>query len=334
MNPFKISIITCTFNPDLNIIKKCIEAIISSDKEKIEIEYVIVDNNSSIEINSSQEIRKITDKNAWIKIVKEKQPGISFARICGITHTSYENILFIDDDVVIAKDFFTTLESLIKEKPFIGAWNPGIIEVKFAENHNNWFAINGAKYFQESKLKSTVWSNEPLSGNSMPFGTGLYVKREVANLFVNKIKNKKFTLTGRRGNLSLACEDTQLILCAIELGFGVGRSCELKVVHLIRKEKTNFSYLLKIFYYLGYSQQYLFNESLPDRYQDLTSGTKNFKGIIKLLLAYKLRIKKIEFKLELLRKLGTFVADYEINKKRTPFWITKVKKLLLNEKLS
>jgi hypothetical protein len=75
----------------------------------------------------------------------------------------------------------------------------------------------------------------------------MIVRREVAQQFSNVVLACKFRKKlGRTGKSLACCEDTDLAWTSIEMGLGVGRFPELKLVHLIPKRRLEPDYILAL----------------------------------------------------------------------------------------
>jgi hypothetical protein len=64
--------------------------------------------------------------------------------------------------------------------------------------------------------------------------------------------------------------DGQLVSCALELGYGVGRARELKLNHLISADKATMPYLTKMDYGIYYSNEWFFKECFPENLKPIT----------------------------------------------------------------
>ncbi len=99
-----ISIIIPVYNVE-NYLKSCLESVVHQTYQNLEI--VIVDDGST---DTSASICTQYQRNYDnIKLIKQKNSGLSSARNTGIHHSSGEYIAFIDADDVVNRDYVNTL---------------------------------------------------------------------------------------------------------------------------------------------------------------------------------------------------------------------------------
>ena len=73
-----------------------------------------------------------------------------------------------------------------------------------------------------------------------------FVCDEVLQIFIADWVCRNSLFTGRVGNVLLSGDDVELCYVATSLGLGVATFPEMKVLHLIPKERLSVSYLVKI----------------------------------------------------------------------------------------
>src|SRR3972149_142120 len=101
----KISVVVCTYNRCEDL-RRALQSLILQDFPATDYEILVVDNNS---IDKTKDVvgnfLKISSSN--VKYVFETAQGLSHARNRGIKEAKGEIISFIDDDVIVAKDWLT-----------------------------------------------------------------------------------------------------------------------------------------------------------------------------------------------------------------------------------
>lgn len=108
------SVIIPVYNSE-NTIKKCIDSILIQNKKNIEI--ILINDGST---DNSLGICKELEKNfPVVRVINQKNQGVSVARNIGISESSGKYILFIDSDDVIAETYFEEIEKNIEENDFI-----------------------------------------------------------------------------------------------------------------------------------------------------------------------------------------------------------------------
>lgn len=311
----ELSVIICTYNPDRTIFGRVLSAITQAtipDRENFEC--VIVDNNS---INRIDQEEWVVSKIASIpnaRIVIETQQGLTPSRIRGMKESRFSHLLFIDDDNEIASDFFVQLEEVIKSNPTLGACNPGKINVEFIGPVDEWFLSKAKVHFQQSDIQQTMISAESTTFRHWPFGTGLMVKREVAEYYQKQFSAGRFTLSDRKGEVLTSGGDGQLVASALELGYAVGRIRGLSVNHLIAARKATLDYLIRLDYGIYFSDELFMKECYPLRFKPLSGGAEMkvlFKLFSRDLLWYLLRSDLKKYRIAVATRVGM------INGKRT-----------------
>ena len=92
------SIIICTYNPNREIFQRLLNALLQFDISSPEHEVIIVDNNSNPALNENELVKSFLNKKQNSKLITEKNPGLTSARIAGIKNAKYEWLIFFDDD--------------------------------------------------------------------------------------------------------------------------------------------------------------------------------------------------------------------------------------------
>jgi glycosyltransferase involved in cell wall biosynthesis len=317
-----ISLITCAYNPSEEIFKRVLDAVSKLDRSNVEAEYIIVDNNSKIPVEKLNYVQEFLKENSWARVVLEKEPGLTAARICGYNQSTADLLLFIDDDVELASDYLQKAVSLFGTRPDAGACNAGRIEVDYISTPKGWFIKKGKSYFQQSDLASDIWGSEKNPADFTPFGTGLCLRRDVFRLYKGKVENKEFSLSDRIGNKTTSCGDSQIVICAVELNYKIGRSPMLRLNHLVSDSKATTAYLRRLNFGLNYSFQLFKKESVPEVYSARNRFSIFFKvfvyNTIHLIPQFDFRT----YRITMAGTLGACHADFKIQKKGIPVWLS------------
>lgn len=324
MSTHTISLITCAYNPSEEVFQKVLDAVSKLDRSNIEAEYIIVDNNSKTPLEQLNYVQRFLKENGWAKVVSEKEPGLTAARICGYNYSVADLLLFIDDDVELATDYLQNIVSLNEQMHSVGAWNAGVIQVKYMKAVKRWYFKKGRTYYQESDSNESLWGSAKTHKNYTPFGTGLCIKRNVFDTYYQKVKNQEYLLTDRIGTQTMSCGDTQIVHCALFLNYCIGRSHLLKLNHLVSEEKARISYLSKLQFGLEYSMQFFKKQSTPEVYQPINRIFKVFKIIsyntVSLIPYFDFRT----YRITISGIIGACVADFRIQNRGIPFWLKAI----------
>lgn len=241
----KLSIIICTFNPKVEYLEQCLNSIVQA-KEKInsKLEIILVDNNSTNHFNTKDRIKYFIDL-LCIKTILETKQGLTHARLRGIKESIGDYIVFIDDDNVIDSDFLEVGLELTLERPYIGAFSGNVklkLELEPSLQLRKYLGLLVQREYEKDE-----WSNNYFNNLSMPCGAGLWIKRDVANYYleINSTERSKL-ISDRIGDALTSGGDNDIAMCAIDLGYGMGVFKSLQVIHLIPKSRLEESYLTKL----------------------------------------------------------------------------------------
>lgn len=106
-----LSIIIPVYNVELYI-EKCINSVLNQSQNKIEYEVIIVDDGSPDD--SIKIITPLVRDLSNVKIIRQKNKGVSEARNVGLRAAIGKYVWFIDSDDWIDSNSFITLEKLLK----------------------------------------------------------------------------------------------------------------------------------------------------------------------------------------------------------------------------
>lgn len=244
MDSVDLSVIVCTYNPNIDLLNKCLEHLSKSISGIDRYELIMVDNNSTNDlIKSSSLLPALKDLN--YSIIRETKQGLTPARIAGINQSRGKILCFIDDDNLVYPDFLNNVMAIARDFPFIGAFSGQVI-LKFESPPEKWVDKYKGLLVSREFTRDT-WSNMYSNDASMPCGAGMIIKREVGEFYRDiHLKGKRPIQLDRSGGSLLSGGDNDLAMCAIDLGFGTGLFSQLKLDHFIPNSRTQLDYLLEL----------------------------------------------------------------------------------------
>lgn len=124
-----ISVIVPVYNNE-KYVEKCINSICEQSYKNIEI--IIVDDGSTNE-TTPQILEKLAKTDKRIKVIKQKNAGVSMARNKGLDNASGEYVVFVDSDDFVASDYIEYLYKLISSHNADFAYTPSIFRSKKEE---------------------------------------------------------------------------------------------------------------------------------------------------------------------------------------------------------
>jgi len=105
-----ISVVVCTrTRPEL--VAECIASVLAADHNALEL--IVVDNTDAGDLAGAW-----TD--ARIRVVREPRPGLSRARNTGLRSAGHDVIAFIDDDVMVEREWLTALAAALRDETIDG----------------------------------------------------------------------------------------------------------------------------------------------------------------------------------------------------------------------
>lgn len=244
----KISVIICTYNPNLDIISKVLNALKQQTLPLDKWELLIVDNNST-----NQFFEKILiNLQSNIKLITEKKQGLTFSRLRGVRESSNDIIVFVDDDNVLEEHYLANAMSFCSENKEVGCFGGQSIP-EYAGTPPDWFGdcgINlGCQTFGDSLYKSNFKSVVTCYPEKAPIGTGMVILKKAFNEYVSEVESDSTRLElGRKGNALVSGEDNDIVLTVLKKGYEVAYVPNLIVKHLIPEGRYSFSYLKRMAY--------------------------------------------------------------------------------------
>jgi len=257
-----VSIIICFYNAS----SKLIPTLQHIKSLKIDIldscELVLVDNNSnddSVKIIKDQ-MNGFNDF-PW-KIVIETTPGLSNARVKGISESRYEYLLFCDDDNWLEREYLYKAIPIIEEEKKIavlGGFGEPVSDVSLPNwfvEHQNFYAV-GEQMPESGRVKGI---------RNVVYGAGMIIRRSAWDYIV--AKGFAFKTLGRTGKSLSSGEDSELCLAFQIAGFYIWYNKELTFKHYLdphrltdeyisrlKKAMNNSSYVTRFYrdFLLGYS---------------------------------------------------------------------------------
>lgn len=235
-----ISVIVCCYNSALRLPLTLGYLSKQKTEKNLSWEIIIVNNNSK---DNTVE----TAKSSWqsfangkeLQIIDEYKPGLSFAREAGVKAALYDIIIFCDDDNLLAENYLQRSYNLVKrtKNEKYGIWG-GKIEACFDNDTivPEWFEKEKANYVVgEQGSKSG-----DISSRGYVWGAGMVILKNV--FFKVTDHNIPLLLTGRKENVLLAGDDSEICLRSLILGYKLYYDDSLTLKHYIPEYKLSLAY--------------------------------------------------------------------------------------------
>ena len=203
-------------------------------------EIIVVDNAS---VDHTSRVAKETWEsfNIAIKlyVVSESRPGLGYARACGIAHSRYEFISFIDDDNLVSHHWVQSIYGLLTTRSEIGLIGSKNIPA-FEGVPPAWFHRFAYLYaVGEQQVHSGLLKNK-----FELWGAGLTIRKS-AWLKLNKCAIR-LLLDDRKANKLTSGGDSEVCMVLNLLGFQLYYAGELTLHHLMPQARLHWNYTQKL----------------------------------------------------------------------------------------
>jgi glycosyltransferase involved in cell wall biosynthesis len=243
MRMFDASVIICTHNPRQDYLRQVLKALSLQTLPCKRWELLLIDNASDIPLASTVDI-------SWhpnARHFTEHELGIAVARRRGIREALSDLLIFVDDDNVLDPDYLLEAVRIGDEWSMLGAWGAGAIIPRFecepAEDVRDLLPVLALRDIERPR-----WTNVVPCNKATPWGAGMCVRAPVATAYGDFSVSSEIQIVSRRGkHILMSGEDVEICYVACEQGSGVGIFPQLKLLHLIPKDRVRLDYLLKVF---------------------------------------------------------------------------------------
>jgi glycosyltransferase involved in cell wall biosynthesis len=239
---FDLTVIVCSHNPRPDYLRRVLKALADQTMPLEQWELLLVDNASERPLAASWDL-------SWhphARHVLEEELGVTAARQRGIREALSDLIVFVDDDNLLDETYLAQALKLKEEWPKLGAWGSGSITPQYELPPKERVKAL-LPYLALRESARACWSNVYPCVEATPWGAGMCVRAAAARAYCQIYKDSDILISSRRGGSLLSGEDIEIAFVACRLGFGMGVFPDLKLTHLIPRERVSPKYLLKVF---------------------------------------------------------------------------------------
>ena len=244
----EISVITCSYDPRPDYLAQVVDALQKQTLDQSRWEYLLID-------NSSQEPLETRVDLSWhsnARHIREGELGLTHARLRGIREAAGDILVFVDDDNVLDEDYLDEVVRVGRKWPRLGAWG-GQTRPGFESEPPEWTR----QYWSRLVIRefdSDRWSNQPSQADTMPCGAGMCVRKPVGVYYADlHASGQRNIIMDRSGDSLVSGGDSDLAICACDIGLGMGLFTSLKLTHLIPADRLTEDYLARLLEGLAYS---------------------------------------------------------------------------------
>jgi glycosyltransferase involved in cell wall biosynthesis len=244
MKVVRLSVIICTHNPDSNRLARTLSALATQALSSELWELIVVDNHSAPAVS---QMARFPAGLPAVRLIEERELGLTPARLAGIEAARSPNLVFVDDDNVLAPDYLANALDLLDNEPLVGAAG-GVIEGEYQIAPAPWvfphLDLLGIRNYGPRRIRSLVYNTV---GPWEPIGAGMVIRKVIADHYRERIATDPLRRSlDRRGNNLGSCGDTDMARCAPELGYYLAYEPSLRLTHLIPAFRLEFAYMLRL----------------------------------------------------------------------------------------
>jgi len=237
----ELSIIISTYNNAASLVRT-LESVCKQDADKTIWECIVVNNNSSDDTAArvTAFIEAHSDTN--IRLVEERQQGLSFARNCGIAAAKGQFLAFIDDDETINEGFVSAYIDLFHNHGAFAA--AGVVKPCYDSARPKWMS-----HYTEQMIANPFYLGDDIvtiTSSVTPAGGNMAFNREIFNLYGGFDTN-----LGRKGKELVGGEENDIFARLRNLGERVFYTPNAIVYHHIADKKLTPEYFSKLSYGVG-----------------------------------------------------------------------------------
>ena len=239
---YDLSVIICSHNPRADFLLRTLNSLRQQTLSFENWELLLVDNASSQPLAASWDL-------SWhphSKHIVETELGVTAARQRGMLESVSDLCVFVDDDTPLDKNYLTRALEIKRTWPSLGVWSSGSITPEYELQPDESLSV----LLPTLSLRQTdraLWSNVFSCTEAQPWAAGSCVRASVADAYRRMNEESAVLIGSRRGKGLLSGEDLEIAAVACDVGLGMGVFPELRITHLIRKERVSQKYLLKLY---------------------------------------------------------------------------------------
>ncbi len=288
-----VSVVVCTYNR-AQLLHNCLGSLNKQSIDKKHYEVIVVDNNSTDDTQNV--VKKTIRHHPNIRLVTERNQGLSVARNRGWKEARGRYVAYIDDDALAEPNWIEQIVCFITNYPKVTVFGGPYSRFSIVP-FPDWLPENYYTLNLGNKIKALNLRSEWLSGSNMIFGKSVFEK-------YGGFK-KDFGMTGKK---ILYGEETELFVRLKKYGEPVYYVPKIRVRHIVSKHKLKLLWSLQNDFWHSFSYSVLIKSKL-----------NLLKGFLSLMISVLLiPVCLLDFKKGIMRQRlyyylsGIFVASGQI----------------------
>jgi glycosyltransferase involved in cell wall biosynthesis len=236
-----LSVVLPTHNPNPAILERVLDAL-RCQSLPIEVwQLLVVDNASSSPLPSTAV--------SWHPhgcVVREDQLGLTYARLCGLEHSSGNLLVWVDDDNLLEPNYLLSALRTFENNPALGAAGGASIP-EFQSPPPSWYVAGLAPLGCRDLGDQEIWMrwdpHLPHYPRAAPIGAGLVIRKQVMKVWANAVAKDHDRLSlGRRGSALSSGEDNDINLTLLRAGWELAYLPQLRLTHVIPASRLKLAY--------------------------------------------------------------------------------------------
>jgi glycosyltransferase involved in cell wall biosynthesis len=242
-----VSVVICCCNSGW-VLPQSLRALARQDcRDGLPWEICVVDNNSTD--NTAECVREFIEAHPElaVRLLEERQPGVSFARTKGINSARYNTLVFSDDDTLLAPDYLLKAAEFMEKHAdagLCGGYGEPVFECEpdaRVRPYIEYYACGpqGPEPFCDITKRGFV------------SGAGTVLRKSAWDKIV--AAGFAFMSPGRRGSVLIGGDDVEMGCALRAAGYRIYYWEELRYEHILPARRLTWDYLLRMSYGSGYS---------------------------------------------------------------------------------
>lgn len=236
-----LSVLICTHNPKERALRRTLGALAQQTLARESWELLLIDNRSSPPVRGQYDL-------SWHpagRHVLAETLGKTHAIAAGVREARGNVLVVVDDDNVLHADYLETANRIFHDYPFMGAVG-GIIDGEYEVPPPDWAKPYLPFLAIDNPGDKTLYAFTPDGLLTCP-GAGMVIRKRVVEHYLQVIANdplrKGLDPVGDKLSRS---GDTDMMLCAYDVGLAKGYFPALRLTHLIPPERLTETYLARL----------------------------------------------------------------------------------------
>lgn len=250
----KLSVIICSYNPREEYLRRTIESLKRQTLSTEEWEFLLIDNACQTPLSDDWQL-------SWhpnARHVREETIGLTFARLRGIREAKAPLLLYVDDDNVLDPKYLENSVSLAAGDSELAVFGAGALEPEFEVEPEA--KVRPYMYLLALRRVAEASTARQIKGSRcIPWGAGLVVRRTIAMDYVALASRLSDVgeVIDRSGSQLFCGGDDLFSWVAEQNGCKFGVFQELRITHLIGKDRVKPKYLLLLLHSNTFSHRVL-----------------------------------------------------------------------------